>query len=413
MFARDLVRTFFYFIRFTLIILSYFIIFCKFINLITVLRKCYNSHKDFKTSTVFAMATYKVIQDIEAEDKFLGPLTLKQFVFGAGGAFFGYLNVFALQQNFPYAMIILVPPMLLGFFLAIPWSKDQPTEVWVLAKLRFYFKPRNRIWDQSGMEELVTITAPKKEEKPLTKNFTQTEVKSRLEALAQTIDSRGWAIKDVGGIPSYQPVENSDRLISPAVLPQEVPIIDTASIPDVYAGETSTSANFDRMIEQSTELRKAQSLEKMDRIRHGEPLESISIPEVHFTPPQAENYQPFAQAPNQIDEESLTKELKNRRAPDSFATAHMRKIKPMATTPTNTASTDDSAQPTTAQNSGQADDPSAQSPQDDTTTTQQIPPTSPGILEYAGNNDLNVATIARQAKKDTEGNSDEVVVSLR
>ena len=45
------------------------------------------------------MATYKVIQDIEAEDKFLGPLTLKQFIFGAGGAFFAWLNFFAFTRG--------------------------------------------------------------------------------------------------------------------------------------------------------------------------------------------------------------------------------------------------------------------------------------------------------------------------
>ncbi len=45
------------------------------------------------------MATYKVIQDIEAEDKFLGPLTLKQFIFGAAAVFFGYLSLFCRDQR--------------------------------------------------------------------------------------------------------------------------------------------------------------------------------------------------------------------------------------------------------------------------------------------------------------------------
>ena len=38
------------------------------------------------------MATYKVIQDIEAEDKFAGPFTLKQLVFGMCGI--GFYGVF-------------------------------------------------------------------------------------------------------------------------------------------------------------------------------------------------------------------------------------------------------------------------------------------------------------------------------
>ena len=193
------------------------------------------------------MATYKVIQDIEAEDKFLGPLTLKQFVFGAIGIFFGYLSFFAVVRGFPVALIIFAPPMLLGLFLAIPWSKDQSTEVWVLAKLRFKLKPKKRVWDQSGMEELVTITAPKKEEKVLTDGLDQTEVKSRLKALAETIDSRGWAVKnaEIGG---GAPVATSDRLVSLASLPTEVPAIDMNTIPDVM--DSVSSAGLDTMLQQ-------------------------------------------------------------------------------------------------------------------------------------------------------------------
>ncbi len=37
------------------------------------------------------MATYKVLQDIEAEDKILGPLSLRQFIYGLITVFFLYL----------------------------------------------------------------------------------------------------------------------------------------------------------------------------------------------------------------------------------------------------------------------------------------------------------------------------------
>lgn len=349
------------------------------------------------------MATYKVIQDIEAEDKFLGPLTLKQFVFGAGGAFFAYLSVFALSKGFPYALIVLVPPMLLGFFLAVPWSKDQPTEVWVLAKLRFMIKPRKRIWNQSGMEEIVTITAPKTVEKQLTDNLSQTEVKSRLQALAETIDSRGWAIKQANGNIGFEPI-SSDRLISIASLPQQVPSIDIANIPDAYGGQTSTSENFDRMIQQSTDMRMAQNLEKMDRIRKGEPLESIVLPPVNFTPPSLAG--PHGYSLPSIDEASLTEELKYRRAPDALATAHMRTIRPINPYADDPAvSNQTTTQPAVQSTNDEIPEP----------VEEAIPsPQAPAILEYARNNDLDVATIARQAQKDKPSSgSNEVVVSLR
>src|SRR5476651_1493159 len=144
------------------------------------------------------MATYKVLQDIEAEDKFVGPLTLKQFIF-AGIAFVcAYLSFFFLTKHAWILVIPLLPVMVTTGFLAFPWGRDQPTEIWLLAKIRFFLKPKRRIWNQSGVEQLVTITVPKRTEPEYVgSNLSQTEVRSRLKALASTIDSRGWAIKNV------------------------------------------------------------------------------------------------------------------------------------------------------------------------------------------------------------------------
>ncbi len=335
----------------------------------------------------FIMATYKVIQDIEAEDKFLGPLTLKQFIFGAIGIFFGYLSFFAVVRGFPVALVIFAPPMILGLFLAIPWSKEQSTEVWVLAKLRFRLMPKKRIWDQSGMEELVTITAPKKEEKMLTDGLDQTEVKSRLKALAETIDSRGWAVKHAE-MGASAPVLTSDRLVNASSLPQAVPIIDLNTVPDVMDGTSSTGLEI--MLQQSTDMRKQQNLEKLDRIRHGEPLEAIRQPALRFTPP------PIAQSDDLlIDEDELTEKLKAQKT--NTATNRMHTIQP--TNPyavdLDPNYTDENKQ---QDNQAQASMPTA---------------TTPAILDYASNDDLDVATIARQAQKDSQKDSGEVVISLR
>lgn len=350
------------------------------------------------------MATYKVIQDIEAEDKFLGPLTLKQFVFGAGGLFFGYLNIFALSRGLPFLLVIFTPPMILGIFLAVPWSKDQSTEVWVLAKLRFYFKPRKRIWDQSGLEELVTITAPKKEERPLTDNLSQTEVKSRLQTLSQIIDTHGWAIKDVQYENIIRPQDSADRLISPTTLPQEVPIVDLATIPDVYEVSAATTDNFDRMMQQSSDIRKAQNLDVMDRVRHGEPIQSATAPPVQFTPPPTD-YQTYSDST--IDEKALAQELKSRKTPAVNPNSHMRVINPidpnspLPPPPNFSTTTDNTSDDIISQNDHQ---------KTQAKTTPQA--STPAILELAGNNDLDVATIARQAKREVEGDSDEVVINL-
>src|SRR6478609_6089041 len=113
------------------------------------------------------MATYKVIQDIEAEDKLVGPLSLRQFVYAIvtlACLFLGFkLATVQWFLAFPF-----IPPAVLFGFLAAPFGHDQPSEVWLLAKIRFSLKPRKRIWDQTGVQELVTITAPKTLEHNLT-----------------------------------------------------------------------------------------------------------------------------------------------------------------------------------------------------------------------------------------------------
>lgn len=349
------------------------------------------------------MATYKVIQDIEAEDKFLGPLTLKQFIFGAAGVLFAWLDFFAVAKGAAWLTALFSPFMLLGFFLAFPWSKEQSTEVWVLAKIRFKILPKKRIWDQSGMEELVTITAPKKVEKQLTNNLGQDEVKSRLQALAETIDTRGWAVKHAQTDPGFISASISDRLVSASSLPQEVPTFDLNSVPDVMDATTTTYANFDNMIHQSEQVRLQQNLDKMQQIRQGVPLEQINQPQVTFTPPPTNYQMPAQQVSPTLDEQLLTETLKAKQSTSKIATNHMHTVAPYnpympdPTTQTTSQQTQDDDNLDEDKNQAQASMPT---------------PSSPAIMDLARNDDLNVETIARQAKKANKG-SDEVVISLR
>ncbi len=54
------------------------------------------------------MATYKVIQDIEAEDHILGPLSLRQFIFALVSIFMFYL-CFLVYRSAGFLMVIFLP----------------------------------------------------------------------------------------------------------------------------------------------------------------------------------------------------------------------------------------------------------------------------------------------------------------
>lgn len=337
------------------------------------------------------MATYKLIQDIEAEDHILGPLTLRQFIFGLIGAFLWYLSFIVFVKHVYFGLIITLPPALFATFFAIPFGRDQPTEVWALAKLRFLFKPRRRIWDQSGIKELVTITVPKKVERILTKGFSQSEVESRLKALANTLDTRGWAVKNINAN-AYAPANrfgqsNSDRLIDIGVAPEEVPGYDAQASDDILDVTSSPVAQqFQTMINQSTKAHRQHIVDEMNEVKPAGQSQAqpagwfMSSPPVPAQAPAAPASTTAAQLPRPQSKQPLSY-------------SHMRTLQPL----------------------GQGRPQPAAQPAAKSAVPSGASTADPAILSLANNNDLNVSTLARQAYKAKHGEEppqDEVVVSL-
>lgn len=212
------------------------------------------------------MAVYKVIQDVEAEDKLLGPLTFKGFVYAIIACTCAFINFRLLMVGSPVKFIfifIFAMPMILFGVLASPLGREQPTEVWLLSRIRFFLKPRRRLWDQEGMNDLVTVTVPKKQEVQLTNNLSQTEVQSRLKTLATTLDTRGWAIKNVDVNLSVPEVEAgntaaaSDRLVGTGGMPNQMPVVDVHAADDILDEKNNPAAKkLDTMMKQADAQRK-------------------------------------------------------------------------------------------------------------------------------------------------------------
>jgi hypothetical protein len=424
------------------------------------------------------MATYKVLQDIEAEDKLVGPLTFQQFVYAGIAALNFYLAFLVISKGAAPVAAVFIPIGGLAAFFAWPFSRDQPTEVWALAKIKFLIQPRKRVWDQSGMKELVTITVPKKVERHLTNGLSENEVKSRLQALADTIDSRGWAIKNVNvsmmGQPALVPsLNDSDRLIGAGSLPQPVEdTVDVKSSDDILDVQNNPVArHFDTMIEASARAHRQEVIQKMQSASTVPPASAQApapspLPATPPTPPQASvqstaqsnNYwflnEPTQQAsavpqnnvtfntqvvepgtakaslpvtaavPTQ-DEESFIRSHKNEPAFSPNMHGHLHVIQPLS------AQTAGGGQPmpqpmsanpmlagqaaSVAKSAGAS---GAQVPVSDDRANmnmsqgQVTQARDTAILDLARNDDLNVATIAREAHKRTEPPADEVVISL-
>jgi hypothetical protein len=356
------------------------------------------------------MATYKMIQDIEAEDHIIGPLSLRQFIFALISAFLLYINFLCLTKHVGFLLIVFLPPALFTGFFAFPFGGDQPTEVWALAKIRFLFKPRKRIWDQSGVKELVTITVPKKIERNLTNGLSQNEVKSRLSALANTIDSRGWAVKNVNINLYANPgsvEEVSDRLVDISSLPREV---------------ASSQAHHQQLINQMNAAAPAQSAAPSlaaptapaDYWFLNQNPQPVALPadQAVFNSPSViapgavtSPLQPVAaSAATDLSEEAFLAKVRTDEANEQITNSHLHTLQPLGSQPmsrTPVAASAPAPPPVYV--------PATPSPE----------PVDTAILSLARNNDLSIATLAResareaQKSKHDESTDGEVVISLR
>lgn len=230
------------------------------------------------------MATHKVPQDVEAEDKLLGPLSLKQLIFTIIGLAFGYLTFFFATKINIFAAFIWVPFTLSCLILGLYQRKDQPVEVYLASAIRFYLKVRRRKWDQEGYQEHVIITAPPEIIHNYTKNFTGEEATSRLSNLSLLMDSRGWASKMANDWqnPQLATAAASDRLLQPNDIPNSDPVGYSYMQPvDVMDEQSSMVAqDFQTKISQTDTSAKQHAIQVLQQARQDNSAAGTPVPVV-------------------------------------------------------------------------------------------------------------------------------------
>ncbi len=327
------------------------------------------------------MANYKVPQDVEADDKLIGPFSFRQFIYLVVVALAG-LASWGLAQLFIGLAVIPLPVIVFFGALALPLRKDQPMEIYMAAMVSFYLKPRKRLWDPEGIETLIEITAPKTYEESRTKNLSQGEAEQRLSYLANIVDTGGWAIRGTNGASSMS--INNDV------------ILEAQGAVDVLDTNNSVAQSFDHMMAQTTARAKEEAVERMKSAasepatlpRTTTPIlnepEDLVLPE--FNPYPTDIQQTVIQP---LNDPAHMAEQNIEPAPVKVE----KTIEKPRSTPT----------PTTK-------------PTQSSSTTSDTP-ISADIINLANNADgLSIATVAHEANrihKKLEEASDEVVISLR
>jgi len=126
---------------------------------------------------------YQVPQFIEIEDKIIGPLTIKQFVYLAGGAGMAFLA----YKTFPFIIALLLIGVAIALSLALAFYKinNKPFIDFLESAFLYYTKQNLYIWKKEPKK----IEVQAAEETPdLTGMFVPRLSDSKLKELSWSLD---------------------------------------------------------------------------------------------------------------------------------------------------------------------------------------------------------------------------------
>ncbi len=311
------------------------------------------------------MAVYKVPQDVEAEDKLLGPFSFRQFIYLVIAVLAGGLAYF-LGTIFIGLALIPLPLIVIFLILALPLKKDQPMEVYAAAILAFYLKPRLKLWEPDGILNMVEFTNDGLGDQEFSPDITFDEARQRISFLSNLVDSNGELVR-------------SSLVANPAI--QSDIAAEATQIEDIHDDDAIINQKFDAMINNYNQTRREQIIENLSDSRGfnnqaPQPANSPLPPEpVAIPAPQPAHFNP-----------TLTPQ------------------------PVQTP-----AQPLVSSTAEQAFPQQTPEPADNS----YVFTPSPDIINLANNNDLSVQTLSAEAKKIADrnkkllGEEEEVIISLR
>ncbi|MCA9338089.1 PrgI family protein [Candidatus Saccharibacteria bacterium] len=196
------------------------------------------------------MAVYKVPQDVEADDKLIGPFSFRQFI---------YLIIVAISMAGAWGLytvfmpLVIIPLPIILFFaaLALPLRKDQPMEAYLSAVVSFYFlKSRRRLWQPDGIDSFVTIIPPKDADKIFTKDLDKEEASRRIGYLSSLVDTHGWAIRGADSTPDTS-------------LSQDL-YYETQQTPDMMDSDTPAAQAMTAKLQEGADAQKQVAVAKME-----------------------------------------------------------------------------------------------------------------------------------------------------
>jgi len=160
---------------------------------------------------------YKIPQNIDVEDKIVGPFTLKQFLYMLGGGVTIYFLFLTLPPiSFALFFAVSIPIALFTITLVFIKVNERPFLVFLQYFFQFVFEPKVQRWKKSTKVKRIMMEGREEYEKGRAQSKARAdkgEIKSRLAELSLVIDTKGWSGEE-GGFDMGGRATSSDQVRS-------------------------------------------------------------------------------------------------------------------------------------------------------------------------------------------------------
>ncbi len=177
---------------------------------------------------------FQVPQNIDLEDKIVGPLTMKSFLLLLFGGMFVYA-IFSLPIPRAITIIIAIPIIIVLILISFVKIQDQPFTKFFVSLVYFWLRPKKRIWSQKDPLPEVNIKEKTiKEEVHITKNISH----QAIQKLAETVDTKGWKPIDSESVDETS-IDTSNRIKSSEKTTTPQANIENKQVEDPFSLKTN------------------------------------------------------------------------------------------------------------------------------------------------------------------------------
>lgn len=169
----------------------------------------------------------KIPQNVQIEDKIVGPLTLRQIIIMALGGGFSYMIYAAVQRSvghvsIPVTIAIWVPAVIAAAFALVNINDLSLLRICFLLLERM-IKPSQRTWSPRTGISITIRTSPKPEEKPTAQAQQKGTHEEQIAELTRVIDRTAPAVPEVATTVETPVVTTTSAVPEPEPAPEPAP----------------------------------------------------------------------------------------------------------------------------------------------------------------------------------------------